>query len=480
MSSPVLAAVQPAPSVHAVNVGGAKRKKYKSAASIWWPLHVPAEIIAETMKLIRLIGISPLLALLLILAGISQNCTAGGKRAAAASDPNAGRVAVPDAAELAKMPGIETVLAHPILPQHRELYFDCIENSAGITGLRPQFAEFDLFPKAPHNDREFYLAEEAGWPFVVGYHGRSRMQPGRTVLVGLRGEASGFHKSAATASFLRLYQDLPAATLVTVDEYRYVDKATGGKKPLAPICHRGRYPDRYINTESPGFENDGGKRLLWRLTAHRNPVIIVSYSNATTPRNQLLDRRIRKGQQWDFKHIKDYKSFLGEYLLNTSFPEGVYPFIRGFIDMEGNYEVNKPFWDMLAYIKLEVERDPEKFFYSAARIDKYDAYAGHLAMIAALDLTGVEDADGVIRFTNDRQNVVLDLVTNPYEPFYRGTSGDIRKLTRMQVYTGKQIKRPRATHFQMGDWTVERVLTTTTFLESLKQVPLEISLARIQ
>jgi hypothetical protein len=147
-------------------------------------------------------------------------------------------------------------------------------------------------------------------------------------------------------------------------------------------------------------------------------VIIVSYSNATTPRNQLFERKIKNGTKWDFKHIKDYRQFFDEYLLNTSFPEGVYTHIRGFIDMEGNYEINKPFWDMLAYIRLEVERDPTKFFYSAARIDKFDAYAGHIAMIRALDLSGVEDAEGVIRYTNKQQNVVLDLVTNPYVPHY--------------------------------------------------------------
>jgi hypothetical protein len=30
----------------------------------------------------------------------------------------------------------------------------------------------------------------------------------------------------------------------------------------------------------------------------------------------------------------------------------------------------------------------------------------------------------------------------------------------------------------MGDWTIERVLKTTKFLEPLRQVPLEISYAR--
>lgn len=429
------------------------------------------------MFMARKMRISPLLALLLFCAMVAQQCTATGKRGAPVESGEPGGVAA-DAAQVQNRPGIETILAKPILPAHRDQYFDCIENSAGVTGLRSQFAEFDLFPKVAHFDREFYLAEESGWPFVVGYHGRARMLPGRTVLVGLRGEASGFHKSSATGAFLRLYRDLPAAALVTVDEFRYFEKAKSGIKSLAPICHRGRYPERYINTESPGFENDGGKRLLWRLTAHHNPVIIVSYSNATTPRNQLFERKIKNGTKWDFKHIKDYRQFFDEYLLNTSFPEGVYAHIRGFIDMEGNYEINKPFWDMLAYIRLEVERDPTKFFYSAARIDKFDAYAGHIAMIRALDLSGVEDAEGVIRYTNKQQNVVLDLVTNPYVPHYIGSSGDIRKLTKMQVSGAPQITRQRATHFKMGDWTIERVLKTTKFLEPLRQVPLEISYAR--
>lgn len=426
------------------------------------------------MKLIRKMRISPLLMLAALLAVLSQNCTATGKRGAAAEGKDA--LAAP-AVRPPGIAGIESILAKPIVAGDRDRFYDCIENSAGVTSLRPQFPEFDLFPKVPHSEREFYLAEEGGWPFIIGYHSRSRMQPGQTVLVGLRGEASGFHKSSATASFLRLHRDLPAAALITVDEYRYFEGENKKPKSLAPICHRGRYPDRYINTESPGFENDGGKRLLWRLTAHENPVIIVSYSNATTPRNQMFERRILNGNKWDFKQIRPDPKFLDEYLLNTSFAEGVYPHIRGFIDMEGNYETTKPFWDMLAYIKIEIGRDPNKFFYSAARIDKYDAYAGHLAMIRALDLEGVEDDEGVIRYMNKQQNIVLDLVTNPYAPHYVGTSGDIRKLTRMQVSNAKQITRSRANHFKMGDFTVDRILRTTNFLEPLKKPPLQISLA---
>ncbi len=426
----------------------------------------------------RKMRISHLIALPLLCVMAVAHCTGPGKRATAIDRNAAIGAFATEVSQPQTQPGIETILARPILPAHQAQYFDCIENSAGVTALRAQFPEFDLFPKVPHADRGYYLAEEGGWPFVVGYHGRSRMLPGSTVIVGLRGEASGFHKSAATGSFVRLYHDLPGAALVTVDEYRYFERPKVAGKLLAPICHRGRYPERYINTESPGFENDGGKRLLWRLTAHQNPIIIVSYSNATTPRNQLLDRKIINGKKWDFKRIKDYRQFMSEYLLNTSFPEGAYPHIKGFIDMEGNYEITKPFWDLLAYIKLEVERDPKKFFYSAARIDKYDAYAGHLAMIKALDLNGVEDADGVIRYANTQQNVVLDLVTNPYEPHYIGTSGDIRKLTNMKVSPAKQITRQKATHFKMGDWTVERVLKTTPFLKTEQQGAPQVSYLR--
>lgn len=433
--------------------------------------------IPKTMAQRHKLRNSPLLTVVILGVLATVHCTGISKRGARAEDNEiTGSTSAANAAGK-NVPGIETILVNPILERHAPQYFDCIENSSGVTALKPQFPEFDFFPRVAHSDREFYLAEEGGWPFVIGYHGRARMQPGRTVIVGLRGEASGFHKSAATAAFLRLYNDLPAATLVTVDEYRYFSRPKVAGKLLAPICHRGRYPERYINTESPGFENDGGRRLLWRLTAYRNPVVIVSYSNATTPRNQLLDRKVLNGQKWDFKHIKDHRKFLGEYLLNTNLAEGTSPQIRGFIDMEGNYEIKKPFWDLLAYIRLEVERDPAKFFYSAARIDKYDAYAGHLAMIQALDLEGIEDAEGVIRFTNKLQNVVLDLVTNPYEPHYIGTSGDIRKLTKMKVSTAKQITRQRATHFKMGDWTVERVLKTTNFLKQEQQLPQQVSYA---
>lgn len=413
--------------------------------------------------------------LLLLLAGLAQHCTVARKRSTTA-EVNTTATAETTGLRPASVPGIESILAKPVLPREHDRFFDCMENSAAITALRPQYPEFDLFPKVGHTDREFYLTEESGWPFVIGFHGRSRMQPGQPVLVGLRGEASGFHKSSATPSFLRLHRDLPATTLVTVDEFRYVENKQK-KRSLAPICHRSKYPDRYIHTESPGFENGGGTRLLWRLTAYENPVIIVSYSNATTPRNQMFERKILSGRSIDFRQISDHRKFLESYLLETGFAENAYPHIRGFIDMEGNYEVTKPFWDMLAYIRLEIWRDPEKFFYSAARIDKFDAYAGHLAMIKALNLEGVEDDEGVIRYMNKQQNVVLDLVTTPYPPHYVGNSGDIRKLTRMRESKAKKITRSRVNHYQMGDFTVDRVLRTTRFLESLRQPPLQTSLA---
>lgn len=288
-------------------------------------------------------------------------------------------------------------------------FFDCVEHSSATTTWRAEIPEFDLFSKRFETQHRYFLAEIGGWPFVVGFHAQDRMQPGRSVVVALRGEASGFHKSAATPALLRLLNRHTSIPLITLDEYRYLPRDKKNAKALAPICHRARYPERYIFTENPGFENGMGVRLIDSLVSEQNSIIIFSYSNATTPRNQLFERRIRENHSSVISDNMPADQILKQHLLSTHMPDNKFSRFRGFIDVEGDFEINKLFWDFLAFIKSEINRNPQRFFYSATRIEKSDAYAGHITMIRALQLSGVEDDRGVIRFKNKAGNIITQI-----------------------------------------------------------------------
>lgn len=362
--------------------------------------------------------------------------------------------------------GIETIYANPITAADKPRFYNCAEYSPATGAWRSETAHFDLFNEKLNDKRRFYLAEEGGWPFVVGYHHLDRIRPDTTWLVALRGESSGFHCSSVTKPLLKMADELPGAAMITIDEYKYKysKKPVSGPRALHPICHRTYYPEGKIHTEIPAFRDGGGIRLLKRALPAANSIILVGYSNSTTPRGELISRNLLTDEKIDYKHFGDPRKFLDDYILKTGFNDQVYGSIKGFIDIEGNYEYNKSFWDLLAYIKLEVDGKANKFYYSAMRIEKFDAYPVQTTMIRALGLKGVEDENGIIRFSNPAGNVIIDMVTNHFQPYYSGVGGDVRKNTNMTVYPGT-VKRTRSNHYMLGPFVHKRLFETTPFLK---------------
>ncbi len=347
---------------------------------------------------------------------------------------------------------------------HKQHMHDCIENTSAPTTLRFPFPKLNFFPPVPDPSLSFHLTEENGWPFLIGYYKKENYNPAGDYLVALRGEASGWHKSAATNAVLSLVDNTQNNGLVLIDEYSYIKKEKSRLKSLMPICHRSYHKDGYLGTETPGFNKGGANRLLRRVLPAQGSIVIVSYSNGTSPRGEFIPREPAPGYKPDYRNFQDPAKFLVNHILETRFVDSVYPNIRGFIDIEGNFEYTKSFWDLLAYIKLEIEPHGDKFFYSTARIEKFDAYPGQVVMINALGLKGKEGADGVIRYQNKRGNVIIDIVTNAYQPNYWNVGKDIRNVTKMEAYKGKDMVRTRLSHFNIPDWAAQRILRTTPFL----------------
>lgn len=361
-------------------------------------------------------------------------------------------------------------------PAYKSHMFDCIENTSASTTLRFPHAKLNFFSKEPETSFSFHLTEENGWPFLVGYYKRKNYNSNGDYLVALRGEASGWHKSAATNAVLSLVDQSENNGLLLLDEYSYVDKdEKSRRKSVMPICHRSYHKNGYLGTEIPGFRKGGANRLLRRVLPAQGSVVIVSYSNGTSPRGEFIPREPAPDYKPDYRNFQDPAKFLINHILETRFVDSVYPNIRGFIDIEGNFEFTKSFWDLLAYIKLEIEPRGDRFFYSTARIEKFDAYPGQVVMINALGLKGKEGADGVIRYQNKRGNVIIDIVTNAYQPNYWNVGKDIRTVTKMEPYKGKDMVRTRLSHFNIPDWAAQRILTTTPFLAP-RAAPLHTSL----
>jgi hypothetical protein len=365
--------------------------------------------------------------------------------------------------------GIEKILANPVEPSDRARIVDCREYSAATMWWRSETPHFDIFNDSLNDQRKFYITEQGGWPFVIGYHHLTRVKPDTTWIVALRGESSGFHSTSVAKPILKMLEDLPGAAMITVDEYKYNGRTVGEQKVLHPICHRTYYRERKIGTESPGFENGGALKLMRRILPSPNQVILMSYSNATTPRGEFLVRDLKDPEEKiNYKLYGNPKLFLDSYIEKTNFNSEVYPAIKGFIDIEGNYEYNKALWDLLAFIKLEIEPDPNRFYYSAVRIEKFDAYPVQTTMIRALELKGVEDSEGVIRFTNPAGNVIIDIITNHFQPYYYGVGGDIRRNTNMIPATN--VRRTNINHYMMGPFIHRRLLYTTPFLKKEMQL----------
>ena len=370
-----------------------------------------------------------------------------------------------------------------VSPADKDRIADCVENTALPMQLKFSSQRINFFAPSGESGLSFYLTEENNWPFMVGLYKVGQYQIGNDYFIGLRGEASGWHKSAANEAVLSLTDALPGSALILLDEYSYLPKKGKSTLPsLMPICHRSYHKSGYLGTETPGFQKGGATKLLRRALALAEnsaektgkmrsemptppEVVFVSYSNATSPRGEFIPREPRPGYNPDYKKFGDPAKFLRDHILETRFVDGVYGNIRGFIDIEGNFEYTKSFWDLLAYIKVEIETRPEtKFFYSIARVEKFDAYPGQLTMINALGLTGVEGSDGIIRFRNKKGNVIIDIVTNPYQPYYWNVGKDIRTATKMQPYKGNDIKRQRLSHFNLPAFAIPHVLHTTPFL----------------
>lgn len=352
----------------------------------------------------------------------------------------------------------------PIKVEDKNRFFDCepIFSSTKPVEMKFTYPFFDYFAEEKKNYLfEHFLAEYETSPFLISYANFEKRFQGRPIILGFRGDGAGFHRTDITGGIQRLAAKLSTSLFMLIDEYRYTevtDKNLDSSKVM-PLCHKRKYDEGFIGPEIPAFEKGNVWKFLDNLIP-KEELIVFSYSNGTIPRNKLFERNYKPGYYPDYKNVPDPEAFLKEYIAKTSAPDKNAKRIKGIVDVEGNYMSTKPAWDLLAFLKTHIEPDPLAFFYTAERIGKEDGYPVHVLMIQALGLTGEEDENGVITYTNLNKNIMIEIVTNPEEPYYSGGGLDLQQATKFEYFLkGKTERLPQLNHGNIPTWVIERLNT---------------------
>jgi len=116
-------------------------------------------------------------------------------------------------------------------------------------------------------------------------------------------------------------------------------------------------------------------------------------------------------------------------------------------------------------VKEVIDPDPGRYYYSIVSVLEHNAYPNHVVMIKALELTGKEDAKGVVRYTNSKQNVVIDVITSAKSPYYEGFGYDLENMTKFTKHPS--LKRLQFGHLELIPFSMKR-FQSTAFHDSLK------------
>ncbi|HMV79936.1 MAG TPA: hypothetical protein PK453_18000 [Leptospiraceae bacterium] len=338
-------------------------------------------------------------------------------------------------------------------PADRNRFFDCVEKEP-VTYPIPFWVintEFNYFGKALPG-LQYGLIEKDKWPILVGMYGPPESVKKPKAVIVMRGDTSGYHKSAAAKPYVYYMQKYGKnEVMFFLDEFYYLNKNSRNleSSPIMSLCHNRYYWFGYVGRAWPPLEKGGNWEILDKFFPEDQEYDIFSYSNATWPRMEFILRENAPGYTPVFKKIKDPKAFLADYIQNTRQKSPRTNKIMKMLDIDGNYHSGKPMWDLLAYLRETVDKDPNKYYHSVVRIDKEDAYPIQVKMVQALDLQGEEDATGIVRFSNERKNIIIDFMTTPWAPHYINMGIDLRRATVFKQRDPSSIRRKWLNHYNM-------------------------------
>ncbi len=89
-------------------------------------------------------------------------------------------------------------------------------------------------------------------------------------------------------------------------------------------------------------------------------------------------------------------------------------------------------------------------------MNKPDAFPVQVTMIQVLNLKGVEGDDGIIRYSNEKGNVIIDVIPTPNPPYYVNKKIDLRTATQFKVSENKAKDRKFIPHLNLATYTIDR------------------------
>jgi hypothetical protein len=234
---------------------------------------------------------------------------------------------------------------------------------------------------------------------------------------------------------------------------RPVQRENDTPLPVMSLCHNRSYWFGRVGPEWPLIEEHA-----WPLFSDLFPFDVnfefIAYSNGTVSRNAFL-RREATHEVESYKTAgltpKDYLDYYVKY--HSPPPLGTRQ-IRNLIDIEGNFRISDDLFDLIAFIRDEIMPNEERSYYSIVRVDKPDAFPVNAIMIRALELEAKETAAGLLRYTNARGNVVMEVLgRNGREPYGSG-GNNLLKTTKVERYSG-MVKRKVISHFGIIDFALK-------------------------
>lgn len=304
--------------------------------------------------------------------------------------------------------------------------------------LKVSSADFNFTSKYKGKYLSFGLMENNGWPILLGYkHPQKIEQKHRTVLA-FRGDRSGFHRTAFTQPLVEFSKNQrQEASILLMEELLYATEERDLlSSPLMVLCHYRDYPNYgRIGAQWPAMEGGENWKILDRLFPDiQNEIELVSYSNGNLLRSEFIKRDVKRGKK--FLYFNPQKEtpteFIKAYREHTQLSNKKSKNVRGLIDFEGHYFNGKPVWDLAAFLLDEVEPSSGKYYYAINRIEEDKVFQNTVFLIQALDLEGIEEDSGIIRYFNKKGNIIFDVVTSVKAPHYSYYGIDLREKTKFQ------------------------------------------------
>lgn len=296
------------------------------------------------------------------------------------------------------------------------------------------------------------------YPVYNYIHGLDELDENTTVLIGIRGNTAGPHRSLVTPQLYKLYKKFKSTIIYMPGMFYSHDGTKTATKDasLQSVCHGRKYQQNYIGGNWPGVSDGNSWRLINKIFKDKTKLFIFAYSNGQVVKEDFI-RTAVVNQQFIPQHtsISNAFEFLEDYDSKTHFVnEQEMHRIGGIVDIETNYSTGIPLWNLGKFIKDHIDGVKGKIYYAACGLDSAVAYS-HVTLIQALGLSGIELGNGVVRYMNDSRNVIIDILTmNTSTPY---SYGKVNLLAQTRFLKDTTVgHRLQLTHYTIVPYAIDQ------------------------